>query len=500
MVVTFSNLQEKVIATGIDLNLAGQFGFSADGSQLGYRAGGGKGELDVFAVAVDGASPRNLTHFQKKSNKPYSLIPLWDAKGENLYFINGGTLWRSSMHNSTAKEVARIAGRSMEQLLPQSSTLLWTDNDGRSAVVVTRDDASKLEGFYKIDLTNGTTTKLLENAESYTPTGGGEEGRFGAVSRDGQSLAFLKEDAQHALEIWRADAAFARPEQLTHLNTQLDKVRMGEARIIDWLSDDGDHLRGALLLPSAYQEGTCFPLIVLVYPSGLLSNGVNHFGGTSFVNMQLFATRGYAVLLPDSPQHEGTPMADVARTVLPGVNKVVEMGIADPDRLGVMGHSNGGYGTLSLIVTTRRFKAAIEADGVGDLIGFYGQMEQDGTATGNALERSIDSLSGTPWDYRDRYIENSPIFYLDRVETPLLIVHGAEDTAVSSFLGDELFVGLRRLGKVVEYAKYGGEGHELNSRANVLDFANRVISWFDKYLKSIPPQSPAEPGSPTRLQ
>jgi dipeptidyl aminopeptidase/acylaminoacyl peptidase len=165
-----------------------------------------------------------------------------------------------------------------------------------------------------------------------------------------------------------------------------------------------------------------------------------------------------------------------------------------------MGHSNGGYGTLSLIVTTKRFKAAIEASGDGNLIGFYGEMRQDGTAYGNTLERSIDPLGGTPWDYRDRYIENSPIFYLDRVETPLLIVHGAEDTTVDSFLGDELFVGLRRLGKVVEYAKYGGEGHVLTSRANVLDFANRAISWFDKHLRPARPQSPALFDAPPRLE
>jgi dipeptidyl aminopeptidase/acylaminoacyl peptidase len=481
-VLTLSSYQEKVIATGIDLNFAGEFSFSVDGSQLTYGAGGQKGVLDIYAVAVGGGKPRNLTRFQQESEKPRSLIPLWDARGKNVYFIKGGTLWRSSVRDGSAEEVARVAGRDIELLLRQTNNLLWTDIDARSTVVVTRDYTSKLEGFYKIDLSSGITTRLLENGECYT-CAGGEGGQFGAISRDGEAFAFFTEDAQHAMEIWKADPAFAQAERLTYLNAQLDKVKMGNVRVIDWLSDDGDRLYGALLLPSAFEQGRRYPLIVLVYPSAFLSNNFNHFGGTSFVNMQLFATRGYAVLLADSPQHVGTPITDVARTVLPGVNKVVEMGIADPDRLGLMGHSNGGYGTLSLIVATKRFKAAIEASGTADLIGFYGEMSRDGFALGNALERSIDPLGGTPWDDRDRYIENSPIFYLDRVETPLLIVHGAEDTTVDSFLGDELFVGLRRLGKVVEYAKYGGEGHELTSRANVLDFTNRAISWFNKFLQ-----------------
>ncbi|MGC2370731.1 MAG: prolyl oligopeptidase family serine peptidase, partial [Candidatus Sulfotelmatobacter sp.] len=94
-------------------------------------------------------------------------------------------------------------------------------------------------------------------------------------------------------------------------------------------------------------------------------------------------------------------------------------------------------------------------------------------------------MGGTPWEFRDRYIENSPIFYFDRVDTPLLIIHGSSDDAVESFLGDEVFVALRRLGKQVEYAKYAGEGHDPAAwrYSNQVDFSNRIIDWFDKWLR-----------------
>ena len=129
------------------------------------------------------------------------------------------------------------------------------------------------------------------------------------------------------------------------------------------MSDDGEALHGALLLPSKYQKGQRYPLVVWVYGGELESNRLDTSGfAYDIVNMQLLATRGYAVLLPDSPQHDGgSPMADLAKTVLPGVNKVIEMGIADPERLGVMGHSGGGYSTLALIVQTKRFKGAVES-------------------------------------------------------------------------------------------------------------------------------------------
>jgi dipeptidyl aminopeptidase/acylaminoacyl peptidase len=305
-----------------------------------------------------------------------------------------------------------------------------------------------------------------------------------------QKLVYFSGDVQHDMEVWVTDPGFEQPRQLTHLNPQLEKYEMGASRLIEWQSLDGETLEGALLLPAGYLPGKRYPLIVNVYGGAFHSNRLRHFGlGYGGIdNMQLFATRGYAVLLPDAPQHLGTPMLDLAKTVLPGVNKVIEMGIADPDRLGVMGHSYGGYSTLSLIVQTTRFKAAVVADGTGDLVAGYGEMDKDGsTYFVPILETGQGLMGGAPWQYRERYIDNSPIFYLDRIETPLLIVHGAEDKAVASFLGDEIFVGLRRLGKETEYAKYEGEDHSplYWSYANQLDYCTRLIKWFDKYLKEV---------------
>jgi dipeptidyl aminopeptidase/acylaminoacyl peptidase len=178
-------------------------------------------------------------------------------------------------------------------------------------------------------------------------------------------------------------------------------------------------------------------------------------------------------------------MSDLASTVLPAVDKVIEMGIADPERLGVMGASYGGYSTLALIVQTTRFRAAVIFAGFGDLISAYGEMSDEGAARMIQLaEKGQLRMGGTPWQFRDRYIENSPIFYLDRVQTPALIVHGTDDHVARTFLGDEIFVGLRRLGKEAVYARYEGEGHALTSYANIADYLNRMILWFDQHLST----------------
>jgi dipeptidyl aminopeptidase/acylaminoacyl peptidase len=262
---------------------------------------------------------------------------------------------------------------------------------------------------------------------------------------------------------------------------------MGTAQVIEWLSTDGIRLHGALLLPPGAKAGKRYPLLVWSYPQSSESNRFDHFGFDSLfgpMNMQLYATRGYAVLSADTHPEAGAPSAGLARSVLPGVNKVIEMGLADPERVGLIGHSNGGYAVLALLTETKRFNAAVEVSGYGDFVSSYGVMLADGTAYRMVTVEGLLGKGG-PWQFPLRYFDNSPIFHLDSVETPLLMAHGTQDEDIASFLADEVFVGLRALGKEVEYARYEGEGHAPRdwSYSNQLDLANRIIGWFDSHLK-----------------
>jgi dipeptidyl aminopeptidase/acylaminoacyl peptidase len=117
----------------------------------------------------------------------------------------------------------------------------------------------------------------------------------------------------------------------------------------------------------------------------------------------------------------------------------------------------------------------------------HGQMHRDGEHWGASWTERPDNMGGTPWEYRERYIENSPYFFLDRVQTPVLLIHGERDTAVSVHLADELYVSLRRLHKEVQYARYASEGHLILQRSNGLDAAHRMIGWFDEHLGVTPP-------------
>jgi dipeptidyl aminopeptidase/acylaminoacyl peptidase len=466
----------------------GQFSWSPDGHLLSFRTAGMEEEVnDCFVVDLTSREIRSITSLSsaKREGHPRELIPMWDNKGQ-VYFLSGGALWRASADGDKAFEVARIPNREIRHIVGNGPGQLWTLNEGRSTVVMTHDDREKRDGMYKIDLSGGGSTKLVEKHECYTCQNVLEE-QLTTVTPGKESVAYFSEDAGHPGDLWDLKMSNWSTKQLTHLNAQLESYTLSSSRLIDWISDDGESLQGALLLPSDYKPGTRYPLIVYVYGGSRLSEYLNHFGlaGDGPLNMQLFSTRGFAILVPDSPAHPGTPMADIAKTILPGISKVVEMAIADPRRIGVMGISNGGYSTMALITQTKRFRAAIELAGNADLISHYGQMDASGTSFGTSLERGFDVMEGSPWEFRDRYIENSPIFYLDRVETPLLIVHGSADPTVAAFLGDQIFVGLRRLGKEVQFARYEGEEHAPMNwlYVNQVDLANRMLKWFELYLK-----------------
>jgi dipeptidyl aminopeptidase/acylaminoacyl peptidase len=445
-----ANREPKVIASQIRLNLGGSgFSWSPDNEQLAFHTGGMEEKTnDCYVADALGGTPRNVTNFPASDHRARyrPSPPLWDTDSVGFYFIQDGALWRASARRSRAEEVARIPNHRISYLVSQRGNLLWSPDQGKSTVVVTHDDSGKQDGFFRIDLSTGRSFRILEGHQCHTCVFGLQE--YLSVSAD--RVLYFVEGAEHPPELWTSDTAIHNRRQVSHLNPQLVQYPMGSAQLVDWLSDDGARLQGALLLPVGYEAGKSYPLIVYVYGGANLSNELNEFGFGGVMNMQLFATRGYAVFLPDAPLKVGTPMFDLAKTVLPGVNKIIEMGIADPERLGVMGHSFGGYSTLALIVQTNRFKAAIAADGFADMISAYGEMGRHGESFQvSSSEHGQGLMGSSPWEYRERYEENSPFLYLDRVQTPMLLVHGSADESVASFLSDQVFVGLRRLNKVV---------------------------------------------------
>jgi dipeptidyl aminopeptidase/acylaminoacyl peptidase len=482
------DLLSMELATGQEHRLVSEailtdiFTWCPDSTSLVY----GAYESDATVFYVTPSSGGEARRIAKLANSVGSFeMPVWGSHGDVCYLIVDGALWRISTSAGEPQEVARVPGRKIVRKVSLPNGMLWSSDGRDSTDVITHDEAGKQDGFYRINLATGESTKLLEDGHCYECHSLGSGQGFDMVAAGGPYLAYTDEDAQHAPDLWISDSKFESRRQLTHLNPQFENYPMGSSRLVDWLSEDGKGLEGALLLPSDYRKGERYPLLVYVYPT-TLSNQLDRFGLGNYpgpFNLQLFATRGYAVLLPDVREERDYGLSSIAKSVLPGVTKVVEMGIADPQRIGLMGHSLGGYATLALLVQTDRFRAALDASGFADYAEHYGHLSPDGMAW--PADETEGVLGAAPWRDPFRYVWNSPIYYLDRVKTALLIVHGAEDSAVSASLADQVFVGMRRLGKEVEYARYKGESHVPRdwSYANQMDLCRRMLDWFDTRLK-----------------
>jgi dipeptidyl aminopeptidase/acylaminoacyl peptidase len=231
---------------------------------------------------------------------------------------------------------------------------------------------------------------------------------------------------------------------------------------------------------------------VFLYPGGKVSRSASEFGGgaPSTVPVSIFTTRGYAVLLAELPigpdGKAGNPASEMVDVLVPQVYHAAELGYTDISRVAVSGQSYGGYGTASIISGTNIFRAAVAISGLYDLSGSYAWMDKSGGAPSMRWsETGQGRMGNTPWGDLQRYLNNSPYYRADRIQTPLLMLHGQIDYTCPVEDARKMFNALKRLGKTVQLAEYAGEGHVVNtwSLANASDAAHRMIEFLDKYVR-----------------
>lgn len=293
---------------------------------------------------------------------------------------------------------------------------------------------------------------------------------------------------------------------LLSLNRQLDAIAKPEYRTLQYQTVDRKQLSGSLLLPHGYTPGQRYPLIVYVYGGTLAPAGdwasPYSLRSNVYFNPMIFAGRGYAVLVPSIPLEpmgrRSDPMLEFDKNVKPAVDKVVEMGIADGDRAGVIGFSYGGYTVCGLVTQTERFKAAVAAFGQTDLPSSYGSLDPRYRFSDSpnpmwgpfGVEAQQMRMGVSLWEDRERYVRNSPYFHADKVTTPLLLINGELD-AIAPPQAEQLFVAMNRLGRRAKLVRYLGEGHGLESPGNTLDMWEHILAWFDELLQNRQPNQSA---------
>jgi dipeptidyl aminopeptidase/acylaminoacyl peptidase len=205
------------------------------------------------------------------------------------------------------------------------------------------------------------------------------------------------------------------------------------------------------------------------------------------INPTFYASNGYLVLMPDIAYKVGAPGPSALKCVLPAIQAVVDKGFVDEKAIGIDGQSWGGYQIAYMITQTNRFKAAVAGAPVSNMFSAYGGIRWgSGLPRQFQYEHSQSRIGATPWQAPLKYVENSPIFAADRVQTPLLMIHNDQDDAVPWYQGIEYFLALRRLGKEVYMLNYNGQPHNLTNKTAARDFAMRMFQFFEHHLKGKP--------------
>jgi dipeptidyl aminopeptidase/acylaminoacyl peptidase len=339
----------------------------------------------------------------------------------------------------------------------------------------------KSDGFYRDRFDGaGEPTRLIHGDYALS---------YPRKAEDAERFLLTRQTFRDFPDLHVTDGDFGTLTKVSDANPQQSEYRWGSARLVDWTSADGIPLQGILYTPDGFDPSREYPMMVYFYERS--SDGLHRYtvpsAGSSSINRSFYVSRGYLLFVPDIPYAIGAPGESALDAVVPGVLSLVEEGFVDRDRIGVQGHSWGGYQIAYMVTRTDLFAAAEAGAPVSNMTSAYGGIRWgSGMSRQFQYEQTQSRIGGHLWDAQHLYIENSPLFRADRIETPLLMMHNDEDGAVPWYQGIEMFTAMRRLGKPVWLLNYNGEAHGLRQEANREDWAIRMQQFFDHYLMDAP--------------
>ncbi|MGH7500609.1 MAG: prolyl oligopeptidase family serine peptidase [Longimicrobiales bacterium] len=407
---------------------------------------------------------------ERRRKERFSPVQLsWDgatliaSNPDGLWLIDTASGQRDMFH---AVPVPEEGEEDEEPTSPRWSVAAWT-RDARHIYLNYASRTAWERGLYRYDRTTKQLTELIRDDRSYSGV---------RVAADGSRMILTIANGNEPGDVYAADGELKNVRRLTDANPGLE-TRLSRSELIHYLDVDGRKLNGVLYYPLNYQTGTRYPTIFIVYETFF----DDRFNST----VNLLTSNGYVVVQPSVHLEQGYPGEAWVKGVTAAANTLIDMGIADPDRLGVHGTSYGGYATNLLVTQTSRFAAAINISGKVDMISFYTDSPRLGTRNIHAPEKSQDRLGATLWEQPQKYIAHTAILAADRIQTPLLLMTGREDHNVPERTTSEMYYALRRLGKRVEWVSYvnGGHGMPTATVEETIDYHRRILDWYDRYLK-----------------
>ena len=407
----------------------------------------------------------------------------WTKDGKSVLLYDYYDIWSISPDGTGARNITAGYGRSHDVRLRYVRTETdsherWIDQ-AKPLLLAGENMKTHDAGFFRGSLDGAEPKQLIMAAKSFSAP---------VKAKDADVYLLTGQSFSEFPDLLTSDASFKELRKVSDANPQKAGLLWGTAELVPFRNADGVALQATLYKPENFDPKKKYPMMVYIYER--LTQNVNRFVNPApghNINVSYYVSNGYLVLEPDIVYTTGYPGQSALKCVLPAIQAVVDRGVVDEKAIGIQGHSWGGYQIAYMVTQTNRFRAVEAGAPVADMISAY-----DGIRWGTGItrqfqyERTQSRIGGSIWQYPTRFIENSPIFWADRVQTPVLILQNDGDTAVPWYQGIEFFLALRRLGKEVYLFNYNGQPHGLQSRPDQKDYTIRLQQYFDHYLKGAP--------------
>lgn len=405
----------------------------------------------------------------------------WTANDQNLLIYDRYDIWKFDPTAATPPINLTVNGRKeklsyrLEQLDKEARFI----DLGKPQLLKGFNEATKGYGFYNARLSAPAAPKTL--------LAGNYMLRSINKAKNTDDVIYTMETFQQYPDIHYSTLAFKKSVQLTHGDKQQEGFIWGTAELVSWISLDGRPLEGVVYKPANFDPNKKYPMMVNFYErnSETLYNYRMPEPHRSTIDYHLYNSNEYVIFNPDIRYVDGYPGESCYNCLMPGITMMIAKGYIDEKGIGAQGHSWGGYQVAYLATRTNLFSAIESGAPVVNMFSAYGGIRWgSGMARSFQYEHTQSRLGATLWSSPLRYLENSPLFTMDKVQTPILIMHNDADGHVPWYQGIEYFVGMKRLGKPCWLLNYTGEPHWPMHMANRIDFQRRMFQFFNHYLKN----------------